>query len=68
MLLLFLVYVLLEYQDRCTVHLINEGVSVGHEIVRVEFAVTGPVSSLTCILDQDVIENCKTNQFFCCIL
>ena len=63
MLLVFLVYGLLEYQGHCSVHLITEGVSIRREIVRVEFAVTGPVSSLTSILDQDVIENCKPNQF-----
>ena len=52
----------LGYQDHCTVHLINEGVSVRRNIVKMEFVTTGPVTSLTCIINQNVIGNCKSNQ------
>ena len=48
-------------------HLINDGVSVKRGNVIVEFAVTGPVTSLTCSIDQDDVENCKSNGVLCVI-
>ena len=38
-----------------------------HGNVMVEFAVTGPVTSLTCSIDQDDVENCKPNGVLCVI-
>ena len=38
--------------DRCTLHLINEGVSVRGDSVRVEFTGRGPASGYLCHLDK----------------
>ena len=38
--------------DRCTLHLINEGVSVRGDSVRVEFTGRGPASDYLCSLDK----------------
>ena len=38
--------------DRCTLHLINEGVSVREDSVRVEFTGRGPASDYLCSLDK----------------
>ena len=48
-----------EDSGRCTVHLINRGVSVDSNSVTVEFGTTGTVSSLTCILDGSTIKQCE---------
>ena len=52
-------YACTEDDGRCTVHLINRGVVVIGKSVTVEFATTGPVSSLICQLDQMNIDNCE---------
>lgn len=41
----------IEKPDVCTVHLINEGVSISGQTVKVEFSPTGGTQSTACILD-----------------
>ena len=43
---------------RCTVHLINTGVSVEGDVVTVEFASNGPVQKFSCNLDRGDYYDC----------
>ena len=44
--------------ERCTLHLINEGVSVSGDSARVEFAGRGPVNGHLCHLDKTESYQC----------
>ena len=45
--------------ERCTLHLINEGVSVRGDSARVEFAGRGPANGYLCYLDKTQLYQCK---------
>ena len=47
---------------RCTVHLINTGVSVEGDVVTVEFASNGPVQKFSCNLDREDYYDCMLIQ------
>ena len=45
--------------DYCTMHLINEGVTVTGNNVTIEFAVVGPAEGVTCQLDNQPQFSCE---------
>ena len=45
--------------DYCTMHLVNEGVTVTGNNVTVEFAVVGPAEGVTCQLDSQPLFSCE---------
>ena len=48
-----------EQLNACTVHLINDGVSVTASTVTIEFAGTGPVITFLCSVDRGESSLCK---------
>ena len=49
--------------NRCTLHLINEGVSLEGDSARVEFAARGPAISYLCHLDRTQSYHCMLGSF-----
>ena len=48
----------IELPEICTVHLINDGVTVFGDSATVEFASTGPTTSFVCSLDRQAFTPC----------
>ena len=49
----------------CTVHLINDGVTVNGNTATVEFASSGPTTSFQCSLDRQSFTACELVQVTC---
>ena len=49
----------------CTVHLINDGVTVNGNTATVEFASSGPTTSFQCSLDRQGFTACELVQVTC---
>ena len=49
--------------DYCTMHLVNDGVTVANDNVTIEFAVVGPAEGVTCQLDGQPPFSCEQYPF-----